>query len=387
MVHAGETTEEFPLLDELGVSWVLSTFYWSRIEPAPEEWDFTRYDSLVDNCKNHGKKILAVLAYDTPWLYKNGKTRKYISPENLPRYLRFVEETVNRYRGKVDAWEIWNEPNWFFWKGPKKDYFELARVTAQRIRELDPETPVLLGAFWRTPNSFIREMFKYGALENAKAIAFHPYGTTPKAVLKLYDDFLAILEQYHFTGDIWVTEVGYPTGGLYPNKTSENKMPSTVVKTLTGIASRGARAIFWYQFFDPYNQGKSPEPLNSEDFFGLIHPDYSKKGGAEAYALCARYLAGTQYRPDLPERTSLPNSVVSFYFQGQEGRNVLILWNNKNSNITLKVLLPLPGQRHDIVSGLGHEIPQETTIILGNTPEFITWRDEAGEAIPRISLP
>jgi hypothetical protein len=389
MVHAGrqKTLEEYALLDELGVTWILNTFYWSGIEPEENRWDFSNYDGFVDGGKKAGKKILAVLAYDTPWLYADGKTRKYVSKENLPQFLTFVEQTVTRYRGKVDAWEIWNEPNWIFWKGTKQEYFELTRAAVQKIKELDPDAPVIAGAFFRVPSkSYMDALFKSGAMEQVNAIAFHPYATSPASAVKLYDTFLNILDRHHFSGDVWVTEIGYPTGGWYPFRTSEDNLPSHVVKTIAGLAARGARAVLWYQLFDPYNRGEVPNTLDSEDFFGLVYPDYSKKKGALAYALCARYLAGTEYRRDAPERQGIPDSVVCFYFRGQDGQNTLVLWNDQNSIVPLQIALSGSGQLHDIVTGESSAVSPNAAIPLGKTPWIITWQDEGGYLPPRIVL-
>ncbi|GHV16198.1 hypothetical protein FACS189493_1650 [Spirochaetia bacterium] len=87
-----------------------------------------------------------MLAYDTGWLYPDGKRRKYISPENMPLFLTFVENTVSRYRGKVDAWGIWNEPNGLFWNGSQKEFFELTKAVTQKIREVDPDAVILAGS-------------------------------------------------------------------------------------------------------------------------------------------------------------------------------------------------------------------------------------------------
>jgi hypothetical protein len=259
-----------------------------------------------------GKKIVAVLGYDALWLSSNGKRKEYIAPENLPLFLNFVEKMVNHFRGRVDAWEIWNEPNFMFWKGPDTEFFELAKLTAQKIRETDPQANILGGAFWRVPKGFIRNMFNAGALENVNGLAFHPYATNPGAAVKLYDKFTSVLAEFNYLGAIWITEAGYPTGGWYPTAVNEDEQPAYVVKTITGIAARGARALLWYELFDSYNKGESPEPLNSEAYFGLVYPDYTKKKGAYAYMLCARYLEGKEYRPDLIEKNNIPKSFISF---------------------------------------------------------------------------
>jgi hypothetical protein len=195
MVHAGstETPEEYALLDEMGATWILTTFYWDNIEAERGKIDFSQYDSYVDNARKAGKKVIAVLAYDAQWLYADRKQRRYIAPENILLFLNFVEKTVDHFRGRVEAWEIWNEPNFMFWKGSDKEFFELAKLTALKIRETDSQTTILGGVFWRVPVNFIRNMFRAGALENVDGLAFHPYAVNPESVVKLYDKFASVL--------------------------------------------------------------------------------------------------------------------------------------------------------------------------------------------------
>jgi hypothetical protein len=387
MVHAGntETPEEYTLLDEMGVKWILYTFYWHRIEQEKDQFDFSHYDSYVDKGKAAGKKVVAVLAYDVPWLYPDGKQRRYIAQEHIPRFLNFVEKTIEHFRGRVDVWEIWNEPNFMFWKGSNKEFFELAKVTTLKIRETDPQAYIVGGAFWRVPTNFIRGMFKAGAFEYVHGLAFHPYAVNPEAAVRLYDKFVAVLSEFNYSGDLWVTEVGYPTGGWYPTSVSEDKQPAYVVKTITGIATRGARALLWYELFDSYNKGESQEPGNSEAYFGLVYPDYNRKKGCHAYSLCAAYLAGKEYRPDLIEKNRMPKTLIVFYFTDKAGNNTLVLWNDNPAAVSIPISLGNPGLLHDVSTGDHTPIPGEIVLDIGSMPVILTWDNpEAGKG-PRIS--
>jgi hypothetical protein len=387
MVHAGrtETPEEYALLDEMGVEWILATFYWHSIEPEKGKIDFSHYDSYVDNGKKAGKKVIAVLAYDVQWLYPDGKRRRYIAPENIPLFLNFVEKTVDHFRGRVDAWEIWNEPNFMFWRGSDREFFELAKLTALKIREIDPRANIVGGAFWRVPGNFIRNMFKAGALEHVDALAFHPYAITPESAVKLYDKFASVLSEFNYSGPIWVTEAGYPTGGWYPTRVSEDDLPSYVVKTITGIAARGAKVFLWYQLFDPYNKGELPEPLNSEDYFGLVYPDYSRKKGFYAYSLCAKYLAGKEYRPDLIEKSNIPSTIISFYFAGKAGNNTLVLWNDKKSTEEVHVSFEGTGLLHDVSTGESIAVSGDAGLNINVMPVILTWDNKEPYEILKIS--
>ena len=388
MVHAGETgsAEEYGLLDEMGVTWILRTFNWDRIENRKGVFDFSVYDEYVDTAKQNNKKILAVLGYEAPWLYPEGKSKKYVSPENIPHFLRFVEEIMRHYNGRVDVWEIWNEPNISFWKGTAKEFYELTRLTAIKIRETDPGAYILGGVFWRSPAGFIKGMHKAGAMENLDGLAFHPYAVNPAGAVKIHDKFLKTLTEINYSGPVWITEMGYPTGGWYPSKVSLEEFPSYVVKTITGAAARGTRSLLWYQLFDRYNELEVPPDTrrDSEAFFGLAYHDYQRKDGAWAYELCARYLPGSRYTPELPLREGIPDSIVSFCFlDGTTGDNTLILWNDKSR--VRKVFLRLDAQAllHDISTGSSRSLTPGAVLDIGKQPLVITWQ---GTTLPHLSL-
>jgi hypothetical protein len=386
-VHAGisETSEEYRLLDDLGATWVLNTFYWDRIERQDGVFDFSGYDSYVDTAIREGKKVVAVLAYHTPWLFPEGKSKAYISAENIPYFLRFAEEMVRHFKGRIDVWEIWNEPNLNrFWKGTAKEFYELTKQTARRMREVDPEAYILGGAFLRAPTGYIRNMYKAGAMEDLDGLAFHPYALNPDGAMRLYDNFIKVLAEINFTRPVWITEVGYPTGGWYPTKASLNELPSYVVKTIAGAAARGARALLWYELKDPYNPGDpGANSQDSERFFGLTYPDLSMKAGGRAYALCARFLPSSRYMPELPIRENVPGHIVSFCFMNNtSGHNTLILWNDWNQTQAINLQLPAQALLHDISTGTNSPLPAETALNVGKQPLFITWQ---GTAVPRLS--
>jgi hypothetical protein len=384
----GPPEKLYEFLNEMGVVWLRGTFNWSSFEREMGVWDYSEYDDFVEKSSAAGKKVLAILAYDVSWIHEDNKSRRVISGEQLPYYLRYVEEVVRRYRGKIQAYEIWNEPNWIFWKGSKEDFYALSRAAAEKIREIDPAAIIVAGSFNRTPKRFIRGMFRAGAMEHVDVISFHPYDMTPEASLWLYDRFWKILAGEGYTGDIWVTEVGYPTRGWYPTRVSENRFPEYIVKTLAGLAVRGAKVCCWYQLFNMHNQDIPQSSLDSELYFGLAYPDYTPKKGAAAWALCGRYLAGSEYRPEFPRRNRVPASVESLYFRGKDRQNTLILWNRGISPLRLNVTLPGTGQRlHDIVSGQGQDLGETAGFRAGRTPVILTWTSGENGEEPLLSRP
>jgi polysaccharide biosynthesis protein PslG len=374
IVHAGKTREikEEELLDEMGCKWVLNTFYWNIIEPEKGRFDFSYYDPYVNEAKKQGRKIIAVLGYAADYSHPQGKTKYYISKKNMPFFLRYVEEMVSRYKGQIDVWCIWNEPNILFWKGTDREYFELTKLAIGVIRKTDPNAYIIGGAFCRTPVGFIKRMQEAGAIEGLDALAFHPYAVNPSGSMRLYDLFTKTLSEINYSGQVWITEVGYPTGGWYPQKVSLNNYPSYIVKTITGAAARGARVLLWYQMFDSLAPGE--RHIDSENFFGLINKDYSRKAGSWAYELCARFLPGSRYVPELPQRENMPSTIVSFCFlDGVSGNNTLILWNDKKQKQKFELNLPASALLHDVSTGENTPLPADSFLDISDKPLIITW--------------
>jgi len=375
LVHAGRSLEskENEILAEMGCKWVLNTFYWHSIESQKDNFDYDYYDKFVSENKKQGRKIVALLGYGTDFSYHNGKNKKYVSKKYLPFFLRYVEETVRRYKGQIDVWCVWNEPNIHFWNGTEREFFELSKLTTDVIRKTDPDAYIIGGAFSRTPVGFIKRMHKAGAVEVLDALAFHPYDINPSGSIRLYDLFTKTLSEINFSRPVWVTEVGFPTGGWSPINVSNDKIPEYFVKTVTGMSARGARTFFWYQVNDELNAGE--KKFNFEGFFGLLNKDFSRRPGSWAYGLCARFLPGSRYAPELPKRENMPSNIVSFcFFDGISDSNTLILWNDRKNKQKIALTLPASALLHDISTGQNVPLPAETSLDVTEKPLFITWQ-------------
>jgi hypothetical protein len=405
MVHAGDRSEEareYALLDELGVQWMLTDFSWSRIEPSRGDWRIDAFDTYVNRGKRHGKKILAILDYDTGWLHE-GKAQRpdgplIATPEERALFCEYVRRTVDYYKGRVDAWCIWNEPNLQprFWasEGTKEQFFDLTKEAAAAIRETVPEAVIIGGAFnTLVTEDWIDGLFESGAMDQVDAIAFHPYALGGTSTGNLYNMFKQYVTPHGYAGKIWVTEVGYPTGGEYPTKVTEDRMPETVIKTISLLAVNGANHVLWYHLFDP--RPENQEDKDSEDWFGLVKNDFTRKNGADAYRICASFIPGKTYISRFPMRSGLPDTIMAWYFEGGDGNHTLIIWNDSEYR-DREVSVTLPGAHQTVynpVDGSGTPCGETSAYTLYRsgsaqpTLYFFTWENSDPSQPPRISAP
>ncbi len=219
------------LLHQLGFGWLKNYLSWAGTEPEPGQYRWEDADNVVKAGETAGLAVLMRL-HDTPEWARPAEATVTHPPQNLEDYRRFVTEVARRYRGRVAAYEIGNEPNLFFeWGGLDPDpagYVEMLRVAYGAIKAEDPEALVVTGGLSTTGDGgdgamgdleFIRGMYEAGAQGYFDALGSHPYGFgLPPFREHPWGLSVARLEQQRavmvVAGDgdtpIWATEVGWP---------------------------------------------------------------------------------------------------------------------------------------------------------------------------------
>ncbi|MEM1210810.1 MAG: hypothetical protein AAGI68_00790 [Planctomycetota bacterium] len=203
-IHSGYFHEHLYAAKALGFNWVRlhgpmgDLNYWSEMEKTRGEYVF--FDDQMNHLIEDGFSVLGVLAQAPPWARI---TRKHVprgwhdlwwQPENNDDFERYAEEITRHYRGRVNHWQVWNEP-WghFFYRewrpdfvGLKRwhvgdtlaeDYHRLSEAGFGAIRRGNPEAQVvgLHGSLGPGSAGWVPKML---ALDNTKTYdiaSFHAY--------------------------------------------------------------------------------------------------------------------------------------------------------------------------------------------------------------------
>ncbi|MBN1342333.1 MAG: hypothetical protein JXQ73_06615, partial [Phycisphaerae bacterium] len=197
--HAGysRSDEEYAILDELGVRLMRVDFHWRRIQPTPDTWRLDHFDGYLDAAHRHNVKVLALLCFDNNAVEQSpsgSKRGMYIAPEDVPLFLEYVRRTVGRCKDRVYAWEIWNEPDMpRFWTGTAEEFYELARRTAETVRQVYPEARILGSAMTSGIGvgsaEEVEGLHTSGALKDVDHPTMHTYLSDPRAY---YGEFLRV---------------------------------------------------------------------------------------------------------------------------------------------------------------------------------------------------
>ena len=393
--HAGYSGSdgEYDDLDELGVRLMRVDFRWGGIQPGPERWDFDRFDKYTAAAKEHGVGVLALLDFDNNAVEQSpegSKREHYIAPEDIPLFLEYVRRTVGRYKDRVAAWEIWNEPDIDrFWTGTMEEFYELARRTAETVREVAPEATILGSAMTGPMGAMspegIEGMHASGALDAVDHPVMHLYVTDPRAYYGEFWKTRNAAAKYGHKGTIWITELGDPDGGVYPWRASSDLLAEHAIKSHTIATAVGIEKLIWYCYRDRDTGSQREKAKDSEGFFGLIGPDGQWKPAAYAYSLFAKHCNNSTIRRDLLSRTGglAARQLRAVLYRRENGESALVLWfepslrPGAHARVTIDLgELAEPAVMEEITSGYSKEL-LDPVVEVTEKPLFITFKAPA----------
>ncbi|GAA2910307.1 hypothetical protein GCM10010517_76790 [Streptosporangium fragile] len=131
---------------------------WAGIQPRRGEFDWSTLDRLVDGANRAGLPALFVFGAAPSWAAPQAPTGPYqdrsraAAPDDLDDWDTLVKALVSRYRGRIEAYELWvmgNDPR-FFTSGVET-LVEMTRRAGEIVRREDPEAIVVcpgMGRLW-----------------------------------------------------------------------------------------------------------------------------------------------------------------------------------------------------------------------------------------------
>jgi hypothetical protein len=332
------------LARESGSHWNRWEFRWAEIELSRGQPRYPAYDRMVDASLSSGLSLQGILISTPDWA-KDPQTQLpqglYLPwNDNGNLWGRFVRETATRYRGKVKAWEAWNEPDLrdVFWPGSIGDYYQLLKVTYLSVKSVDPNAQVLVGglAYWANPG-FLDELLRLMRADpNAPAnnyffdaLPWHTYSRPSDSYDRVAQSRAQLAATVGQNKQIWINETNIPAwnesalANFRPYKwsgTTDEQAAYLIQAAAYGVAA-GADRFFVYRLQDT----EWPEA------YGLIRGNGSTRPGYTAYQIATKYFsritqAGVSQQGDAQQIT---------FRRGNERVNVI--WNRSPRTQTVKV--------------------------------------------------
>lgn len=310
-----------------GFDWIRQQVPWKDIETPDRTFGFDELDRIVDTVNGANTKLMLSVVKSPDWATgKQGDNGLPLNPED---YGRFVSELARRYKGKVQAIEVWNEQNLAVENGGRvaaedaSRYVELLKVAYRAIKEVDPSIVVVAGALSSTgvtevntavdDITYLKAMYAYnnGEIKNyMDAQGYHPASAlnppdtlypeapgpgcskTPTQWCESRTHYFRHIEDVRQVmvdsglGDkqVWITEMGWATQNNTPGYEYGNQISFTqqadylegaLFRTLTQYDYVGV--VFIWNLNFAVTWGQSGNPLHEQAAFGLLNPDYSPR--------------------------------------------------------------------------------------------------------------
>lgn len=179
---------DLQLVQDAGFRWVKQEFAWREIEGAAKgAFDWERTDRVMNQIDAHGLKVIARLGVQPQWA--GGGYPEVGPPDNMQDFADFAAAVAQRYKGRIDAYQIWNEPNlareWGNRPPNAAEYTEMLKLAYQAIKAVDPY-PIIISAglapttrnddVARPDTYYIQEMYDAGAQPYFDALGAHGAG-------------------------------------------------------------------------------------------------------------------------------------------------------------------------------------------------------------------
>jgi len=188
---AFETTQrDLRLVREMGFGWVKQRFEWRYIEPHIKgRYDWGEPDRIVNAIDQAELKVIARIDNQPKWTRKDNSWPTPGPPDNMADWGDFMHDMAARYKGRIQAYEIWNEPNlareWGDEAPSPKGYVEMLKVAHTAIKKADPAALVITAGLSPTTASgkialpdieFTKAMYAAGAREYFDMLGVHAPG-------------------------------------------------------------------------------------------------------------------------------------------------------------------------------------------------------------------
>jgi hypothetical protein len=242
-------TRDLGLIKDMGFRWVKQVFAWSDIEGAKKgHYNWDQADAVVRHTDEYGLRMLARLDRAPAW---TGAGQPNGPPERYEDFGDFCYQVASRYKGKIHAYQIWNEPNLAREWGGKppnpQEYVRLLAIAYRRIKEADPNALVISAGLTPTgtqsdeamPDTvYLEKMYEAGFQNYCDMVGLHAagfkappevspdeaaankdrYGGERFFCFRHVEDMRAIMERY---GDaarrVVILEFGWTSDTIHPS--------------------------------------------------------------------------------------------------------------------------------------------------------------------------
>ncbi len=204
--------------------WDTST-RWAELNQKKGEWNFERMDFFVNSAVEHNVPILYTLGSTPQWASARPDEKCAYGvgcnaePNDMQDWEDYVRKVSARYKGKITAYELWNEPKFYssiedrkhvsgFYSGSAEKMLEMARVAKRVLNEVDPQAKLTTPGF-DGGSRWMAMFLEKGGGQYIDAVTYHFYTNNTDKMISQIIDVKDVMKKYSLESlPLWNTESG-----------------------------------------------------------------------------------------------------------------------------------------------------------------------------------
>jgi len=257
---------------------------WPYIEQTKGQFNWARLDEFVNAANARGIGLMYSSESVPPWAAADKSTcasEIYFGPycsstvSDPQDWDDFVTALVTRYKGRIQIYELWNEPQQSF-TGSMAQFVLLTQHEHDIIRSIDPAAVILSPSMISEGHAYLDSYFVTGGTLDIDAVAMHAYpdpsNDVPESITQSVSTSIkGVMTTYGLSGKaLWNTETswGQPSAG---DITDPDLQAAFIARAYLLDWSVGISRFYWYAWDSPtigtlWNPGGVPtEPATSYD--------------------------------------------------------------------------------------------------------------------------
>ncbi len=345
---------DFALMADYGIKDMRVSVAWRDYEFARDFTDWWLLDEKVALAEQYGITLYPYICYAPTWATGASMMSP---PMDYQDWYNFVYQVVDRYRGRIHTWELWNEgDNEEFWVGTWEEQLELVKVGAQAVKDADPQARTVFGGLTNLRPNHVNTIFTSGVAEFIDVINIHFYHETwnPSPTEQIYSDVKGVADVIRRHGgkqELWIAEIGYsdyvePDGRVSywvrtraPYEKTREFQGVTFARSYALIAAtEDVSNILWYEIKNLRMDSAAIGDVNNH-YLGALDHDYFPKHLWFAIANVNQLFAQGFRAIDDKLVVDGPGAFVHG-FERENGDVIVMAWNRGVKNETIKVTVP-----------------------------------------------
>jgi len=327
------------LLRRAGFRWVRERLSWGEVEPERGKFLWGKYDQTADEESRRGIRVYQIFHNIPAWARADRNWKAY--PDDLRDVFHFARAAAEHFKGRIQAWEIWNEADIpGFSEELGDEYAAFHKAAALGFRAGDPDVKVLMVSLAMGPGKFADDIFLNGIAPYTDIYNWHIYAR-PQDYPARAQAHLALMARHGLSRwPMWLTEAGIPLrdrdGGLSPE--DERRQAEFIPRSYVYSLASGVDKHFWFVF---------PYYLENGIDFGSLNPDLTPKPGYVALSTITYALGRGDYRGRL--EVGRESAHVHVFDRG-DGSQAAVCWSEEGA---MEVDLPVSGKSVTLLSLVG----------------------------------